>query len=131
MNVKRILLIDDEEDIRTLAAFCLELETGWKMITASNGREGIAIAEAEQPDAILLDAMMPELDGLQTLEKLQNNRKTKHIPTIFITAKVQASDRRRFYAAGAKGVINKPFDSLTLASQIAGFLGWGNESVNS
>ena len=124
MTVKRILFIDDEKDIRVLASFCLELEAGWEIITASNGREGIAIAEREQPDAILLDAMMPELDGIQTLAELQLNPRTRHIPTIFITAKVQSSDRRRFYAAGAKGVITKPFDSLTLASQISGFLGW-------
>ena len=124
MSAKRILFIDDEEDIKTLARFCIELESDWQLITASSGAEGIAIAETEQPDAILLDVMMPELDGLQTLEKLQLNPKTQKIPTIFITAKAQASDRRRFYAAGAKGVINKPFDSLTLASQIAGFLAW-------
>ncbi|MGL4880071.1 MAG: response regulator [Waterburya sp.] len=124
MNLKRILFIDDEEDIRTLAGFCLESEAGWQMLGASNGTDGIAIAETEQPDAILLDAMMPEIDGLQTLAKLRVNPKTRHIPTIFITAKAQASDRRRFYNAGAKGVINKPFDSLTLASQISGFLGW-------
>ncbi|MDJ0531717.1 MAG: response regulator [Xenococcaceae cyanobacterium MO_207.B15] len=127
MKKKRILFIDDEEDIRILASFCLELEAGWEMITASSGKEGIEIAASQQPDAILLDAMMPEMDGLETLVQLQNNPKTKHIPTIFITAKVQASDRRRFYAAGAKGVINKPFDSLTLASQISGFLGWSNQ----
>ena len=124
MNHKRILFIDDEEDIKTLAQFCLETEAGWTMLSASGGSEGIAIAETEQPDAILLDAMMPDIDGLQTLDKLKINPKTKDIPTIFITAKAQASDRRRFYSAGAKGVINKPFDSLTLASQISGFLGW-------
>lgn len=122
--MKRILFIDDEEDIRTLACLCLEIETDWEIMVAANGQEGIQLAEEQQPDAILLDAMMPELDGLQTLAKLQVNPKTKHIPAIFITAKVQASDRRKFYAAGAKGVINKPFDSLTLASQVSGFLGW-------
>ena len=124
MNAKRILFIDDEDDIKALASFCLESEAGWEMMSASSGIEGLKIAETEQPDAILLDAMMPEVDGIQTLKKLLHNPKTKHIPTIFITAKAQASDRRRFYGAGAKGVINKPFDSLTLASQICGFLGW-------
>lgn len=124
MIAKRILFIDDEEDIKTLARFCIELESDWQLMTAASGEEGLAIAEAEQPDAILLDVMMPELDGLQTLAQLQVNPKTKHIPTIFITAKAQAADRRKFYAAGAKGVINKPFDSLTLSSQIAGFLNW-------
>ncbi|MGL6339242.1 MAG: response regulator, partial [Waterburya sp.] len=73
MNLKRILFIDDEEDIRTLAGFCLESEAGWEMLGASNGTDGIAIAETEQPDAILLDAMMPEIDGLQTLAKLRVN----------------------------------------------------------
>lgn len=124
MKCKRILFIDDEDDIKTLAQYCLESEAGWLMMSASGGEEGVAIAETEQPDAILLDAMMPEVDGLQTIAKLLNNPKTKDIPIIFITAKAQASDRRRFYQAGAKGVINKPFDSLTLASQISGFLGW-------
>ena len=124
MKVRRILFIDDEDDIKALAQFCLESEAGWLMISASNGKEGLELAEKEQPDAILLDAMMPELDGIQTLARLQSNPETKNIPTIFITAKAQASDRRRFYSAGAKGVINKPFDTLTLASQIAGFLGW-------
>ncbi|MDJ0898410.1 MAG: response regulator [Xenococcus sp. MO_188.B8] len=124
MASKLILFIDDEEDIQTLVSFCFDLEVGWQLITASSGKEGIAVAEEKQPDAILLDVMMPELDGLQTLEKLQNNPKTQHIPVIFITAKVQASDRRSFYNAGAKGVITKPFDSLTLTSQIMGFLGW-------
>jgi CheY-like chemotaxis protein len=122
--LKRVLLIDDEKDIRTLACLCLELEKGWEILEASSGQEGITIAEKEQPDAILLDAMMPDLDGLQTLAKLKANPKTKQIPAIFVTAKVQVSDRRVFYAAGAQGVINKPFDSLTLASQISGFLGW-------
>ncbi len=124
MRAKRILFIDDEDDIKTLAQFCLELEANWEMIGASNGQEGIAIAEKEQPDAILLDAMMPDLDGIETLAKLRANPETKDIPTIFITAKAQVSDRLRFYRAGAKGVINKPFDSLHLASQISGFLGW-------
>lgn len=124
MPSKLILFIDDEEDIQTLVSFCFDLEVGWQLITASSGKEGIAMAEAKQPNAILLDVMMPDLDGLQTLERLQNNPKTQHIPVIFITAKVQASDRRIFYSAGAKGVITKPFDSLTLTSQITGFLGW-------
>ena len=124
MGAKRILFIDDEDDIKTLAQFCLESEAGWEMMSASSGSEGIEIAETEKPDAILLDAMMPEQDGIKTIAQLQNNPETKDIPTIFITAKAQASDRRRFYDAGAKGVINKPFDSLTLASQISSFLGW-------
>ena len=98
MGAKRILFIDDEKDIKILAEFCLESEAGWLTIGASSGLEGIAIAEQEQPDAILLDAMMPELDGIQTMAELQKNPKTKDIPTIFLTAKAQigrASCRER------------------------------------
>lgn len=124
MDKKRLLYIDDEEDVRTLACFCLELEADWEILNAASGQEGIAIAKTEQPDAILLDAMMPDLDGLQTIAQLKAHPQTQQIPVIFITAKAQPSDRRSFYAAGAKGVINKPFDSLTLASQISGFLNW-------
>jgi CheY-like chemotaxis protein len=124
VSVKRILFIDDEEDIQALARLSLQLEAGWDLLTASSGQEGISIAEIERPDAILLDVMMPDMDGLATLKKLQTNPKVNQIPVIFLTAKAQAADRRRFYAAGVQGVITKPFDTLTLASQIAGFLGW-------
>lgn len=124
MNTKRILLIDDEEDIQALARLSLELEAGWEITTASSGEEGLAIAEQQPPDAILLDVMMPNLDGLGTLERLRKDPTLQQVPVIFVTAKAQASDRRRFYAAGVKGVITKPFDPLTLAGQIAGFLAW-------
>ena len=124
MTHRQILYIDDEEDIQVLARLSLELETDWTLLTASSGSEGIAIAKTKSLDAILLDAMMPDMDGMRTLQYIQADPQLKHIPVIFLTAKAQASDRRRFYAAGAKGVITKPFDSLTLASQISGFLGW-------
>jgi CheY-like chemotaxis protein len=124
MTNKRILLIDDETDIHQIAQIGLSLESGWEMIAASSGHEGIAIATSEHPDAILLDVMMPDLDGLATLEQLQTRPETQDIPVIFLTAKAQTADRRKFYAAGAQGVILKPFDPITLASQIAGFLSW-------
>lgn len=124
MSRKRILLIDDEEDIQALARLSLELEAGWEIVTASSGKEGLAIALAQPPDAILLDVMMPDLDGLGTLEALRTYPDLQQVPVIFVTAKAQATDRRRFYAAGVKGVITKPFDPLTLSSQIAGFLAW-------
>lgn len=124
MISKRILLIDDEQDIQTLARMSLKLEADWSLLSASSGKEGITIAEIEQPDAILLDVMMPDLDGLATLKLLKANPLLEQIPVIFLTAKAQASDRLHFYAAGVQGVITKPFNTLTLASQIAGFVGW-------
>lgn len=124
MTNKRILLIDDEPDIHTIVELGLMMEASWTMLTASSGDEGVKIAMSKQPDVILLDAMMPVLDGLATLELLHATVETKDIPVIFLTAKAQASSRKEFYAAGAKGVITKPFDPTTLASQISGFLAW-------
>lgn len=121
---KRILLIDDETDIHQIAQVGLMIEAEWEMLSAFSSHEGIESAIAKQPDAILLDAMMPERDGVATLKLLQASPETQNIPIIFITAKAQSADRRRFYALGAKGVITKPFDPMTLASQIAGYLAW-------
>ena len=121
--IKRILLVDDEPAIIAVARVGLK-RAGWTVFTAASGRECIVLAESEQPDAIVLDVMMPEMDGLATLKQLQDNPQVKDIPVIFLTAKVQKTDRRRFYASGIKGFITKPFDPTTLASQISGFLDW-------
>lgn len=122
--MKRVLIIDNEPHIQEVAQICLETVAGWQVITADSGREGLVKAEAEQPDAILLDVMMPDMDGPTTFQKLQENRATRQIPVILLTAKVQASDRRRYAEMGLKDVIAKPFDPINLASQIAQALGW-------
>jgi len=124
VSVKRILVIDDEDDIREVATVSLETVGGWEVMTANGGAQGIAIAEREQPDAILLDVMMPEMDGPTTLQNLQANAATRNIPVILLTAKVQSADRRRLADLGAKAVLAKPFDPLTLADEVAGVLGW-------
>ncbi len=122
--MKRVLIIDDEEDIREVAQVSLETVGGWAVLAAGSAQEGLAKAEQERPDAILLDVMMPDLDGPGTLQKLKENAETKDIPVIFLTAKVQNADRRRLASLGAKGVVAKPFDPLTLAKEVAGILGW-------
>ncbi|MBE9140944.1 response regulator [Nodosilinea sp. LEGE 07088] len=124
MATKRILLIDDEADIHRIAQVGLMMEAGWELLTAQSSNEGLEIACSEHPDAILLDVMMPERDGIATLKLLQTTPDTQAIPIIFMTAKAQAADRRQLYALGARGVITKPFDPMTLASQISGFLAW-------
>lgn len=121
---KRILVIDNEQYIQEVTQICLRTTAGWQVLTASSGREGIVKAEAEQPDAILLDVMMPDMDGPTTFQKLQENPSTCKIPVILLTAKVQASDRRRYDEMGVKGAIAKPFNPLQLASQVATTLGW-------
>lgn len=124
MNDKRILLIDDEETIQEVVQVGIEIETGWQVAIASSGSEGIAKAVSQQPDAILLDVMMPDLDGISTLSKLKANAQTQSIPVIFLTAKTQAADKNLFQSLGVVGIITKPFNSMTLASRIAKMLQW-------
>lgn len=121
---KRILVVDNEAYIREVTQICLETVAGWEVITAGSGQEGIAKAAAEQPDAILLDVMMPDMDGITTFQKLQENPTTQLIPVLLLTAKVQASDRRRYTELGIKAAIAKPFSPTEIAAQIAEALGW-------
>ena len=120
----RILIIDDEDDIREVAALSLEATANWTIFTASSGKEGIRVAGLEKPDAILMDVMMPEMDGPTTFKHLQLNPQTSGIPVVLLTAKVQGVDQRRFAGLGVAAVLVKPFDPLTLAQQIASVLGW-------
>lgn len=124
MSTKRILVIDNEQYIQEVAQVCLETVAGWEVVTASSGKEGITKAASEQPDAILLDVMMPDMDGITTFQQLQANPETQAIPVLLLTAKVQATDRRRYADLGMKATIAKPFDPLNLANQVAAALGW-------
>ncbi|MHC5744525.1 MAG: response regulator [Nostoc sp.] len=127
MTTKQILVVDNEQYIQEVAKICLETVAGWKVLTASSGQEGIIKAETYQPDAILLDVMMPEMDGITTFENLQANPLTKAIPVILLTAKIQASDRRRYNQMGMISAIAKPFNPLELATEVAVALGWSLE----
>ncbi|MEM8719947.1 MAG: response regulator [Cyanobacteria bacterium P01_G01_bin.39] len=124
MNHKNILLIDDEETIQEVVQVGISIEAGWQVAIASSGLEGIDLAQNQQPDAILLDVMMPEMDGIDTLSQLKANKQTSAIPVIFLTAKAQAEEKNQFQSLGVVDVITKPFNSMTLASQIAKILGW-------
>ena len=124
MTIKRILVVDNEEYIQEVTKICLETVANWEVLTAGSGKEGMTKAEKFQPDAILLDVMMPDMDGLTTFQKLQANPATQTIPVILLTAKIQASDRRRYAQMGIKAAIAKPFNPLELAGQVANALGW-------
>ena len=124
MTAKRVLVIDDEDDIREVAKVSLEMVGGWEALTASSGSEGLEKARAEQPDAILLDVMMPDMDGPATFHRLQDDAALRHIPVILLTAKVQANDRRQFAELGVRGVIAKPFDPLSLPREVSEVMGW-------
>lgn len=105
----------------------LESIAGWLAISTRCGKDGVAAAQSQHPDAILLDVMMPDMDGPATLLLLQSDPATRDIPVIFMTAKVQASERRTLADLGARGLISKPFDPVTLAGQISTTLGWDAE----
>lgn len=124
MTIKRILVVDNEQYIQEVAKICLEIVAGWEVLIASSGQECLIKAEIEQPDAILLDVMMPNMDGLATFQKLQENSATKSIPVILLTAKIQSSDRRRYVQMGLTAAISKPFNPLELAGQVGAALGW-------
>jgi CheY-like chemotaxis protein len=121
---RRVLIIDDDDDIRQVAALSLETVAGWVVFMASSGAEGIGRAATERPDAILLDVMMPAMDGPTTFLELQKRKETVGIPVVLLTAKVQGPDQRRFASLGVAAVLLKPFDPLTLSRQISDALGW-------
>jgi CheY-like chemotaxis protein len=127
--MRRILIIDDEDDIREVAALSLEATAGWHIFTASSGAAGMEIATEQQPDAILMDVMMPGVDGPTTFRIMQQNPVISHIPVLLLTAKVQGVDQRRFAGLGVTGILFKPFDPLTLAQQISDILGWKEDST--
>jgi two-component system, OmpR family, alkaline phosphatase synthesis response regulator PhoP len=124
MSTRRVLVVDDEQDIRVVSRMSLEKVGGWEVLEADSGVAGLELAERERPDAILLDAMMPEMDGPATIERLKADEATREIPVVFLTAKLQPSERERYLELGAEGVLAKPFDPMTLPDDVAELLGW-------
>ena len=124
MSRRTVLLIDDEPDIREVVELSLGSVAGWEVLTASSGVDGVELASAQQPDVILLDVMMPGLDGPATLEVLRGRDETRAIPVLFMTAKAQAGELTRYASLGVAGVIPKPFDPMTLSDRVAAALGW-------
>jgi two-component system, OmpR family, alkaline phosphatase synthesis response regulator PhoP len=124
MTAKHILIVDDEYDIRAVAQLALKTVAGWDISTAASGREAITLAATHHPDVILLDVMMPEMDGIETFKALQANPATQSIPVLLMTAKVQNSERQNLAQIGAAGIIPKPFKAIKLPAQIAQALGW-------
>jgi len=121
---KTLLIVDDDDDIREVAQLTLEMGAPWTVLSAASGATGVEVAVSARPDAILLDVMMPELDGPATLEQLRGDPRTRDIPVIFLTAKARPTDRDRLEGLDVTGVLAKPFDPLELPGQIAALLGW-------
>ncbi|MEC4804785.1 MAG: response regulator [Jaaginema sp. PMC 1079.18] len=120
---KKILLIDDEPDVRQVLQLTLELEHQWQVDTAASGQEGIQKAQTNPPDVILLDIMMPGLDGVATLNQLQTLPETDNIPVIFLTAKLE-TEQKRYTETGAVAVLSKLIDPLTFGENVIALMGW-------
>jgi CheY-like chemotaxis protein len=121
---RRVLVVDDDDAIREIAQASLEMVAGWEVTVASSGLDALDLAIADPPDAILLDVMMPSMDGPTTFAGLQADARTRHIQVVLLTAKVQPAERRRWEQLGVAGVLAKPFDPLALPGQISDLLGW-------
>lgn len=117
-ELKKVLYVEDDADIRMIATLALETVGGLQLKACPSGAEALAAAPAFAPDLLLLDVMMPGLDGPATLVKLRELPGTAATPVVFMTAKVQASEVEAYKAMGAIGVITKPFDPMTLAAQV-------------
>ena len=125
MSKRRLLVVDDEPAIREIAQISLETIGGWDTVAAGSGIEALARAAAERPDAILLDVMMPGIDGPETVARLRDQQSTRDIAVVLLTAKVQPAERARLAELpGVAGVIAKPFDPMTLPRQVAEVVGW-------
>ncbi|NJM97210.1 MAG: response regulator [Phormidesmis sp. RL_2_1] len=122
MDTKRILIVDDDADIREATQLCLEITGHWEVLKASNGPEGLELASSQQPDAILLDMMLPGMDGMTILTRLRENPETRQIPVIILTAKAQSSEQKTFGQLKVATIITKPYDPLTISEQIASAL---------
>lgn len=124
MLSKRILVIDDEDVIQEVVQGCFEDVAGWEVLLASSGREGLEQIVTEQPDAIVLDEMMPGMDGIAFLKQLRANDDTPSIPVVLLTAKVDLADPKLLRELGVVDMIAKPFDAIALVERVAEVLGW-------
>ncbi|MCW2850953.1 MAG: srrA 2 [Nocardioides sp.] len=124
MTVPTVLVVDDDEMIRQLTEMSLESVNGWTVLTAAGGIDAIEMAKSHHPDAILLDMMMPDMDGLTTFQHLQDDEATRDIPVILFTAKSTVGQQQPWDGYAISGVIAKPFDPMKLGDQITEALRW-------
>lgn len=121
---RSVLVVDDDQDVRRLAVMSLSRVGGYAVREASSGTECLALVLDELPDAIVLDVMMPVMDGPATLHELRGGSLTHAVPVVFLTAGVVEADMDRLRALPVAGILHKPFDPLTLPQQLAELLGW-------
>lgn len=124
MTVPTVLVVDDDDSVREITLMALELVAGWEVISANGGAVAIELAREHRPDAVLLDLMMPVVDGRATFEALRADERTSDIPVILLTAKLQVGEVQAWADMAVAGVISKPFSPMTLGTEVAAMLGW-------
>lgn len=127
MKLEKILYAEDEPDIQAVAKVALEMVGGFNVLICDSGADALTQVTGFAPDLILLDVMMPGMDGPSTLQKLRANPATAAIPVIFLTAKVRTAEVLQYQKMGALNAIAKPFDPMTLANDIRKF--WDNRNA--
>jgi len=118
MNIDTVLLIDDNAEFKKVVSKALEALTNWQILTGSSGLEALQILSLNEPDVILMDVSMPEMDGLEAIEKIRQNKKLARIPIILITAKVLEDEMQHYSTLGLAGIVSKPFDPLLLHKRV-------------
>lgn len=121
--MKRLMIVDDDPLILEIPQMSLEM-AGWSVICAGGGEDAVERAAVEKPDAILMDVMMPGMDGPTSCRHIAANPETAHIPVILLTAKVQRSEQREWASLPVAGMLAKPFDPMRLAEDVKALLGW-------
>lgn len=117
-TLERILYVEDDPDIQAIARVALEAVGGFTVETCNNGESALEAVASFQPDLLLLDVMMPDMDGPSTLQALRNQPGMAEIPAIFMTAKVQPQEIEQLQTQGVVDIITKPFDPMTLSDQV-------------
>lgn len=127
VDLRKILYVEDEPDIREVARIALQMVGGFEVMICASGEECLEAAPAFEPDMIILDVMMPGMDGPDTLQKLRSMPELADTPVIFMTAKVQSHELEAYHRVGVRAVIAKPFDPMTLSDRLRDL--WSKTSI--
>ena len=129
MRIPTVLVVDDDDSVREVTQMALELVAKWHVVAANGGAVAIDLAREHRPDAVLLDLMMPVMDGRATFQALRADERTRDIPVILLTAKLQVGETQAWDDMAVAGVISKPFSPMTLGAEVAAMLGWDDVGV--
>jgi two-component system, OmpR family, response regulator len=121
----RALVVDDDDDIRFLTAIALTSTAGWEVVSAASGEEALALAREQVPDVVLMDLMMPGMDGVTTTARMRERPETADVPIVLFTARAAIEGSSAPWDdADISGVLTKPYDPMRLAEAVTDLLGW-------